>query len=113
MMNQHDIHEIISQISQSLDCPECNTKILPHNIEITDIVGSDCMFDVVCDRCKTEMTLSAHIEKTTAEESMTHNSSSQIVHDNLVDEGVTAEEVQLMKEELKNFSGSFIETFCR
>ena len=112
-MNQHDIHEIISQISQSLDCPECKTKILPNNIEITDIVGEDCMFDVICSRCKTEMTLSAHIEKTTAEEAMTHNTSSQIVHDNLVDEGITAEEVKMIKEELANFSGSFIETFCR
>ncbi len=112
-MNQYDIHEIISQISQSLECPECKAKILPHNINITDIVGSDCMFDVVCDKCKTEMTLSAHIEKTTTEEAMTRNSSSQIVHDNIVEEGVTAKEVQLIKEELKNFSGSFIETFCR
>jgi len=112
-MNQHDIHEIISQISQSLDCPECKARILPNNIEITDIVGEDCMFDVVCDRCKTEMTLSAHIEKTTAEEAMTHNRSSQIIHDNLVDHPVTLEEVRMMKKELANFCGSFIETFCR
>ncbi len=28
-------------------------------------------------------------------------------------EAVTAEEVEMIKEELKNFSGSFIETFCR
>ena len=112
-MNHHDIHEIITQISQSLDCPECNTRILPNNIEITDIVGDDCMFDVVCNRCKTEMTLSAHIEKTTSEEAMFHNQSSQIIHDQFVDEGVTAQEVEMMKEELKNFSGRFIETFCR
>ena len=71
------------------------------------------MFDVVCDRCKTEMTLSAHIEKTPTEEAMFHNQSSQIVHDNFVDEGITAQEVKMMKEELANFSGSFIETFCR
>jgi len=112
-MNHHDIHEIVAQISQSLDCPECGSKILPNNIEITDIIGDDCMFDVVCDRCKTEMTLSAHIEKTVAEEAMFHNQSSQIVHDQCVDQPVTAEEVTMMKEELANFSGSFIETFCR
>jgi hypothetical protein len=112
-MNQHDIHEIISQISQTLDCPECKAKILPNNIQITDIVGDDCMFDVLCTRCKTEMTLSAHIEKTTAEEAMTHNRSSQIVHDNVVDEGITYREVEMMRRELANFNGSFIETFCR
>jgi protein-arginine kinase activator protein McsA len=112
-MNQHDIHEIISQISQSLDCPECKARILPNNIEITDIIGDDCMFDVVCDRCNTEMTLSAHIEKTTAEEAMTHNMSSQIMHDNIVDHPVSMEEVRMMKKELANFCGSFIETFCR
>jgi len=112
-MNQHDIHEIISQISQSLDCPECKAKILPNNIEITDIVGEDCMFDVKCDRCKTEMTLSAHIEKTTAEEAMTHNRSSQILHDNIVDCPITMDEVLSIKRELANFCGSFIETFCR
>ncbi len=112
-MNQHDIHEIISQISQSLECPECKAKVLPHNIQITDIVGEDCMFDVACNKCQTEMTLSAHIEKTTAEEAMTHNRSSQIVHDNLVDEGVTFEEIGMMKKELANFCGSFVETFSR
>ena len=112
-MNHHDIHEIISQISQSLDCPECNTRILPNNIVITEILGDDCMFDVVCTRCSTEMTLSAHIEKTEAEEAMTHNQSSQIVHNSYVDTAVSAEEVELMKEELANFNGSFIDTFCR
>ena len=112
-MNHHDIHEIIAQISQSLDCPECDNKILPHNIEITDIVGEDCMFDVLCERCQTEMTLSAHIEKTTAEEAMTSNLSSQIIHDSYVDEPISAQDVKMMKEELANFSGSFIETFCR
>ncbi len=113
-MNHHDIHEIVAQISQSLDCPECDARILPHNIEITDIIGDDCMFDVVCDRCKTEMTLSAHIEKTATEEAMFHNQSSQIVHDQCVDQPVTAEEVDMIKDELaNNFSGSFIETFCR
>ncbi len=112
-MNQHDIHEIISQISQSLDCPECKAKVLPNNIQITDIVGEDCMFDVVCSRCKTEMTLSAHIEKTPAEEAMTHNKSSKIIHDNTVDKAITLEEVHLIKKELDNFCGSFIETFCR
>lgn len=112
-MNQHDIHEIISQISQTLDCPECKSKILPHNICITDIVEQDCMFDVCCHRCKTEMTLSAHIEKTTAEAAMTHNQSSHIMHNNHVDQGITAEEVKQIKVELDNFCGSFIETFCR
>ena len=112
-MNHHDIHEIISQISQSLDCPECTNKILPNNIEITDIIGDDCMFDVTCNRCKTEMTLSAHIEKTAAEEAMTHNRSSQISHDNVVEQSITIEDVEMIKEELANFSGSFIETFCR
>lgn len=112
-MNQHDIHEIISQISQTLDCPECANRILPHNIEITDIIGSDCMFDVVCNRCKTEMTLSAHIEKTAAEEAMVHNCSSKITHDNIVNEAITAEDVENVRRELANFSGSFIETFCR
>lgn len=112
-MSHHDIHEIISQISQSLDCPECQSRILPQDIVITDIVGSDCMFDVTCQRCKTEMTLSAHIEKSTAEEAMTHNTSSQIIHDNLIDTPVTAEEVELIKQELANFNGSFIDTFCR
>lgn len=112
-MNQHDIHEIISQISHSLDCPECHNRILPNNIRITDIVGSDCMFDVLCAKCRTEMTLSAHIEKTTAEEAMTHNRSSQIIHDNYVDQGITLEEVEKMKYELAHFCGSFIEAFCR
>lgn len=112
-MNHHDIHEIVSQISQSLDCPECKSRILPNNITITDIIGDDCMFDVSCERCKTEMTLSAHIEKTTAEDAMTHNKSSQILHDSFVDEPITERDVHLMKEELQNFSGSFIETFCR
>lgn len=112
-MSHHDIHEIVSQISQSLDCPECKSKILPNNITITDIIGDDCMFDVSCGRCKTEMTLSAHIEKTTSEDAMVHNQSSQILHDSIVDEPVTKEEVKMMKEELKNFNGSFIETFCR
>lgn len=112
-MNHHDIHEIISQIAQTLDCPECKARILPHNIVITDIVGDDCMFDVACHRCNTEMTLSAHIEKTTAEETMSSNISSQIIHDNLVDEPISAREVEMMKLELNNFCGSFIETFCR
>ena len=111
-MNHHDIHEIISQISQSLDCPECAAKILPNNINITDIIGDDCMFDVTCNRCKTEMTLSAHIEKTAAEEAMTHNSSSKITHNSIVNEGITAEDVEMIKKELANFNGSFIETFC-
>lgn len=112
-MNSHDIHEIISQISQTLDCPECKTKILPHNISITDIKGENCIFDVCCHKCKTEMTLSAHVEKTTAEEAMFHNQSSKITHDNLVSQAITIEEVETMKRELSNFNGSFIETFCR
>ena len=113
-MNHNDIHEIVSQISQSLDCPECKNRILPNNITITDIVGDDCMFDVLCTRCKTEMTLSAHIEKTTAEESMMHNESSKIVHDSFVDDPISDSDVKMIREELRNnFCGSFIETFCR
>jgi DNA-directed RNA polymerase subunit M/transcription elongation factor TFIIS len=112
-MNQHDIHEIIEQISQTLDCPQCKNKILPHNIVITDIVGADCTFDVRCERCETEMTLSAHIEKTTVDEAKTHNRSSQMLHDQLVDEPISEEDVQTMKYELAHFCGSFIETFCR
>jgi len=112
-MTHHDIHEIIEQISQTLDCPQCKTRVLPHNIVITGIMGSDCTFDVRCERCETEMTLSAHIEKTTVNDARTNNRSSQIIHDQYVDEPVTEEEVRLMREELKNFCGSFIETFCR
>ena len=112
-MNHHDIHEIIEQISQTLDCPQCRTRILPHNIAITDIVGADCTFDVRCQRCETEMTLSAHIEKTTVDEARTHNRSSQYLHDTTVDEPITAEEVEMMRNELKHFCGSFVETFCR
>lgn len=111
-MNQHDIHEIISQISQTLDCPECKSRILPHQIRITDIVDQDCMFDVCCHRCKTEMTLSAHVEKTTAESSMHqhhHSHAGYYEHE----DPVSAMEVDQMKKALQNFCGSFIETFCQ
>lgn len=112
-MNHRDIHEIIEQISQTLDCPQCKSRILPQNIAITDIVGSDCTFDVLCNRCETEMTLSAHVEKTTADEARTHNRSSQYLHDSAVEEPISAEDVLQIREELKRFCGSFIETFCR
>ncbi len=112
-MNHHDIHEIIEQISQTLDCPQCKTRILPNNIVITDIVGSDCTFDVRCMRCEAEMTLSAHIEKTTADIAKTHNRSSQMIHDRFVDEPISIDDVQTIKYELAHFCGSFIEAFSR
>ena len=40
-LSHHDIHEIFSQISSSLDCPECKTQIMPHNIKILDIVNDE------------------------------------------------------------------------
>lgn len=112
-LNHHDIHEIYSQISQSLTCVECEAAILPHNIEITDIIDNECMFDVNCNRCDSEMTLSAHVEKNTNEGARTYNKSSQIMHDNIVEEAVSPLDVRMMQEELKNFCGSFIETFTR
>jgi len=112
-LNHHDIHEIYSQISQSLKCVECKSSILPHNIQITDMVNNECMFDVSCNRCKSEMTLSAQVEKNVNQSAMTYNRSSQIMHDNVVDESVTAIDVDLIKRELKQFCGSFIETFAR
>lgn len=112
-LNHHDIHEIYSQISQSLSCVECKSAILPHNIQITDIVENECMFDVSCNRCKSEMTLSAHVEKNPNQTAMTYNKSSQIVHDTIVEEPVTEIDVYSIKQELKQFSGSFIETFAR
>ncbi|QQR84265.1 hypothetical protein IPJ72_03780 [Candidatus Peregrinibacteria bacterium] len=113
MLSQHDIHEIISQISQSLNCPECNTRIMPHNITITDVVDKDCMFDVSCHRCSTEMTLSAHVEKNATPDSMTHNFSSQIMHNGFLEEPISEEDVRSIQYELKNFCGSFIEAFAR
>jgi DNA-directed RNA polymerase subunit M/transcription elongation factor TFIIS len=112
-MSHHDIHEIITQISQSLDCPRCKSRILPHNIVITDIVDHDCMFDVVCHRCKSEMSLSAHIERNTSDTAMTHNQSSQILHNSYIDEGITEAEVSAVRRELRSFCGSFIEVFNR
>jgi len=112
-LNHHDIHEIYSQISQSLNCVECEAAILPHNIQITDIVDNECMFDVVCDRCESEMTLSAHVEKNPNQAAMTYNRSSQIVHDGIVEESVSPVDVRTIKDELRNFCGSFIETFAR
>jgi len=112
-LNHHDIHEIITQISQSLNCPECKARILPHNIKITDVVDDECYFDVDCHRCKAEITLSAHIEKTPNEAAMTYNHSSQLMHDNHVAKGITEFDVIAIKEELNNFCGSFIETFSR
>lgn len=112
-MSHHDIHEIISQISQSLECPQCKTRILPHNIAITDMIGQDCMFDVACHHCEAEMTLSAHIEKTLTDDAKTYNRSSQIMHDGQIEEGITKAEIVAVREELKHFCGSFIEAFCR
>jgi DNA-directed RNA polymerase subunit M/transcription elongation factor TFIIS len=112
-LNHHDIHEIFSQISQSLNCPQCHSQILPHRIKITDIVENECLFDVNCHKCNAEMTLSAHIEKNINDSAKTYNKSSQIIHDNIVDESVTETDVKLVKEELKHFCGSFIEAFCR
>lgn len=112
-LNHHDIHEIYSQISQSLNCVECKAAILPHNIQITDIVDSECMFDVTCERCKSEMTLSAHVEKNPNQTAKTYNKSSQIAHDGVVESAVTSIDVNMIKEELSRFCGSFIETFAR
>ena len=111
-LNHHDIHEIFSQISQSLNCVECKAGILPHNIKITDIEGSECLFDVNCGRCSTEMSLSAQIEKNTNNSAKTYNKSSQIVHDSIVDEGVSQWDVLAIQNELKSFNGSFIKTFA-
>ena len=111
-LNHHDIHEIYSQISQSLNCVECEAAILPQNIQITDIVDSECMFDVNCERCDSEMTLSAHVEKTANNASKTYNKSSQIIHDGIVEAAVTKTDVKQIKDDLKRFCGSFIETFA-
>lgn len=113
MLNHHDIHAIISQIAQTLDCPQCKRRIQPNNIQITGIVGQDCLFDASCDRCEIEMSLSAHVEKSQSEEAMTYNKSSQIVHDNVVTEGVSADDVLSIQDELRNFCGSFIQTFSK
>lgn len=112
-MSHHDIHEIISQIAQTLDCPQCKARILPHNISITEVMGQDCLFDVACHKCEAEMTLSAHIEKNLTDDAKTFNRSSQIMHDGFTEEGVSLEEVRAIQHEMKNFGGSFIEAFCR
>ena len=112
-LSHHDIHEIYSQISQSLNCTECDAAILPQNIQITDMIDNECMFDVTCSRCSSEMTLSAHVEKNPNQAAMTYNKSSQIMHDSIVEGPVTEVDVVLIKEELKNFCGSFIEAFSR
>lgn len=112
-LNHHDIHEIYSQISQSLNCVECKTPILPQNIQITDIVNGECMFDVNCNRCSSEMTLSAHVEKHPNQAAMTYNKSSQIVHDGKVESPVSEIDVMLIKDELRNFCGSFVMAFAR
>jgi len=111
-LNHHDIHEIYSQISNSLSCPECDSQILPHNIKINDIVDNECLFDVNCHKCSSEMTLSAHIEKNVNDIAKTYNKSSQIMHDNIVEEGISKYDVRAIREELKSFCGSFVETFC-
>jgi len=112
-LNHHEIHDIITQISQSLNCPKCRAKILPHDIKITEIMDQECYFDVNCHRCDTEMTLSAHIEKTPNDVAQTYNKSSQILHDNWVEEEISERDVWEIRTELKNFCGSFIETFAR
>ena len=71
------------------------------------------MFDVVCERCHSEMTLSAHVEKNPNQTAMTYNRSSQIVHDGIVDEAISLVDVHMIKDELRRFCGSFIETFAR
>lgn len=111
-MSHHDIHEIISQISQTLDCPQCKTRILPHNIAISQIVDHDCMFDVACHKCKAEMSLSAHIEKNLTDDAKTFNRSSQIMHDGIIEEGISEKDVLAIREEMKYFCGSFVEAFC-
>ena len=112
-LNHHDIHEIYSQISQSLNCVECSAAILPQNIQITDMVDNECMFDVSCNRCAAEMTLSAHVEKNSNQAAMSYNKSSQIFHDSLVEEPVSSLDIRMVREELSNFCGSFIEAFSR
>ena len=112
-LNQHDIHEIFSQISQSLNCVECKSNILPHNIKITNIIDNECQFDVNCHRCACEMNLSAHIEKTPTKAAMAYNKSSQIIHNNIVEEGISELEVIAIKNELRNFCGSFIQAFAK
>lgn len=112
-INHQDIHEIISQISHSLNCPNCKAKILPHHIKITDMMENQCLFDVKCQKCKTEMSLSANIEKTNTGNSQTYNQSSQIMHNNYIEEGITNADVIDIKKELRNFNGSFIETFAK
>jgi len=59
------------------------------------------------------MTLSAHIEKNINDFAKTYNKSSQIIHDNVVEESVSKWDVKTIKEELKNFCGSFVEIFCQ
>ncbi len=112
-LNHYDIHEIYSQISQTLNCVDCKSSILPHNIQITKIEEGECHFDVNCNRCESEMTLSAQVEKNANQSARTYNKSSQIMHDNVVEEAVSPIDVMLIKEELKNFCGSFTQTFAK
>jgi len=78
-----------------------------------DILDNECMFEVKCHKCNAEMTLSANIEKNINDSAKTYNKSSQIIHDNIVDESVSEVDVKLIRDEMKNFCGSFIEAFCR
>ena len=112
-LNHHDIHEIISQISHSLTCPKCSSRILPHQIKITDMVDTECIFDVDCHKCGAELSLSAHVEKKPNDVAMTYNRSSQIMHDSIVEEAISERDVFEVKAELANFGGSFIEAFAR
>ena len=110
-MTHNDIHDIITQISQNLTCPKCKAKILPNNIKITDAIEKEFLFDVNCSRCQAEMSLSAHVEKKQNPKKTTCNHSTQITHDHDTDEPITAYDVRAIQNELRNFCGSFIETF--
>jgi hypothetical protein len=112
-LNHHDIHEIFTQISHSLACPKCKAQVLPHNIKITNMMEGECFFDIDCHKCKSEISLSAHIEKNTNDFARTYNQSSKIVHDNIVEEGVSEWDIKAIQNELQHFGGSFIEAFAR
>ena len=109
----HDIHEIYSQITQSLNCVDCKAGILPHNIRINNIAGNECHFDVNCHRCDSEMSLSAQVDKAPNKKAMTYNKSSQMLHDSWVDESVNELDVLAIKNELKHFGGSFAQRFAQ
>lgn len=109
----HDIHEIYSQITQSLNCVDCKAGILPHNISIKSMEGSECLFDVNCHRCDAEMSLSAQVEKAPNKKAATYNKSSQMLHDSWVDESVNELDILAIQNEMKHFGGSFIQRFAQ